>query len=428
MAALPAHLGVPGDRPVLVGLSGGLDSIVLLHALAATTPRPRLRALHVHHGLHADADQWASHCGRACAALGVPLIVRRVEVAAGSGLGPEAAAREARHAAFDTELGFDEVLALAHHREDQAETFLLRALRGAGVDGLAAMRAWRRFGRGWLWRPLLEVPRAALADYARAHALAWIDDPSNADPAFDRNFLRHHVLPRLRERWPHADAALARSASLAFDAAGLLATEDAQALAAVRTIDPHVLDADALQALPAARRARVLRAWIAALGLPQLTAEGSARIEAGLMEAAPADGSAFEWSGAVVRRWRGLLHAARARAGLPDDWSATWDGHDVLPLPDGGRLALEGADAFEAPLQVRPRRGGERIALAGRAHSHALKHVLQDLGVPPWERMHLPLLLDGDTVLAAGDLVHAGAFEAWLQDRDARLAWLPPRD
>ncbi|HEY4528819.1 MAG TPA: tRNA lysidine(34) synthetase TilS, partial [Luteimonas sp.] len=204
-----------GTAGIVVALSGGLDSTVLLHRLAARPELRRrgLRAIHVHHGLHADADAWAGHCGQACAALGVPLRVLRVAVPRDSGFGPEGAARSARQAAFADALDADEVLALAHHLDDQAETFLLRALRASGPDGLAAMRPWRRFGPGWMWRPLLQQPRARIEAWARAHGLAWIEDPANADPAHARSLLRHRVMPLLRSHWPGADAAFARSAA-----------------------------------------------------------------------------------------------------------------------------------------------------------------------------------------------------------------------
>ncbi|HTL14699.1 MAG TPA: tRNA lysidine(34) synthetase TilS, partial [Thermomonas sp.] len=268
-AALARAVARADGRPVLLGYSGGLDSGVLLHLLAAD-PRIRasgLRALHVHHGLHPDADAWAAHCRAACEGLRVPLEVVRVRVDRDAGLGPEGAAREARHGAFAAALGEGEVLALAHHRDDQAETLLLRALRGAGVDGLAAMRRERAFARGLLWRPLLDAPRAALLAYARAHGLRWIEDPGNAGTDPDRNFLRHAVFPLLRDRWPHAADALARSAALCAEAADLLAAGDAAALEAVRR-GADTLDVPGLLALPAPRRARVLRRWVAELGLP----------------------------------------------------------------------------------------------------------------------------------------------------------------
>jgi len=431
VVALSEVLSRHEGRPVLVGFSGGLDSSVLLHACAAspTLRESGLRAIHVHHGLHRDADAWAAHCERSCNALAIPLVVARVSVKGDAGDGPEAAARHARHAAFNDTLLEGEVLALAHHRDDQAETFLLRALRASGPDGLAAMRPWRPFGRGWLWRPLLDLPRAQLLAYAREHDLRWIEDPGNVDTGFDRNFLRHRVMPLLRERWPHVDAAFARSAALSDEAVDLLAAGDTPALADARREDPHALDATMLSRLPAARRARVLRRWIAELGLPPLPAEGIARIEHELLPAAADRVAGFAWHGALVRRWRDLLHADWQRAPLPADWTRPWDGREPVRLPDGGLLALEGAGHFDATLLLGARQGGERITLPGRGHSHALKHVLQALGVPPWLRERLPLLSGPQgELLAAGDVVYSAHFDAWLRANDARLHWSCAQD
>lgn len=423
--ALPAP---PRDGPLLVGFSGGMDSSVLLHCLA-TTPGLRargLRALHVHHGLHPEADAWAAHCQVVCAGLGVPLQVARVEVDPGSGLGREGAARAARHAAFAQALQDDEILVLAHHQDDQAETFLLRALRGSGVDGLAAMRAWRPYARGWLWRPLLELPRTALAAHAQRHALRWLDDPANADPSFDRNFLRQQVLPLLQRRWPQAAANLARSAALAAQATDLLDTDDTALLASMR-LSADTLDAAALRALAPARRARVLRHWIAALGLPPLPGQAVARIDRELLDAPHDANPCLDWHGARIQRWRNQLHAGPLRDPLPLGWETLWDGCAPLALPTGDVLELHGRAGFEAPLRVHARRGGERIRLPGRAHSHALKHVLQEAGIPPWRRERLPLLSAADgTLLAAGDGILAAPLADWLQSRGARLRWVEP--
>lgn len=411
----------------MAGFSGGLDSTVLLHLLAADA-RVRhagLRAIHVHHGLHPDADDWAARCQALCDALAVPLTVVRVAVERNSKLGVEGAARAARHTAFAQALGDGDILALAHHQDDQAETFLLRALRGSGVDGLAAMRRWRRHGHGWLWRPLLDLPRAALLDWARSKQLEWIDDPGNAEDGFDRNFLRHRVVPLLRQRWPQADAALARSATLSAEAADLLAAEDGAALTAVSTA-PATLAVDALLALPGERRARVLRRWVDGLGLPPLPATGLRMIESRLLHARADAQPRFDWSSARIERWRNLLHATLRPAPWPPDWTQVWDGSAPLRLPDGGQLALVGAAGFDAPLQVRGRHGGERLTLPGRRHSHALKHLLQDAGLPPWHRAALPLLVAADgELLAAGDRILSARMQAWLTASGARLRWSP---
>lgn len=417
------------DAPVCVALSGGMDSMALLHALAASpTHRARgLRALHVHHGLQPDADAWAAACADACARLGVALEVRRVDARDDRGLGPEGAAREARHAAFAASLRDGEHLALAHHRDDQAETVLLRALRGSGVDGLAAMAALRPIGRGVLWRPWLGVPRADIAAYARAAVPCWVDDPSNAALHLDRNFLRHRVLPLLRERWPQADAALAAVAAHAAEARALLESDDLLQLARATVAVPHTLSLAALRALDPARRARVLRAWVASTGLPPLPSRGIARIEQDLVHARADAHARFDWAGARIEAWRGLLHARRIVAPLPADWHGLWPGTATLALPDGGRLDLLPPAAFPSPVTVHARRGGERLRLPGRAHRHALKHLLQDAGVPPWEREHLPLLASADgTVLAAGDRIVSAPLRAWLDAAGTRLRWTPP--
>lgn len=423
----PALPETAAPAPVLVGLSGGLDSTVLLHLLAHT-PRQReagLRAVHVHHGLQAAADDWAAHCQHACEQWQVPLHIVRVRVDDNTGLGPEAAARHARHAAFAELLRPGEWLALAHHRDDQAETFLLRALRGSGVDGLAAMRERRAFAAGQLWRPLLHAPRAALEAHARLHRLRWIEDPSNGSNAFDRNFLRNTVMPLLAERWPEAAAMFARSATLAGEASALLHTHDAQALHACRTGE-GALSVAGLQALPPPAMARVLRLWVQEHGLPALPGNGVACIRHDLLGAAHDQQAEFRWQHARIVHWRGHLHALGELPRWPAGWHMHWDGHAPLPLPDGGRLELHGHPGFDAPLQVRQRQGGERIRLPGRRHTHLLKHCLQEAALPPWLRPQLPLLFGEGQLLAAGDRILSATLQSWLQARGACLRWHLP--
>ena len=415
---------LPVDGPLLLAYSGGLDSTVLLHALAADPAlRARgLRALHVDHGLHPQSVAWGEACADNCRRLGVPLAIVRVDVRP-DGEGLEAAARRARHAAFAQALQPGELLVTAHHRDDQAETVLLRLLRGAG-DGLAAMRPLRRFATGWLWRPLLALPREALVAHAREQGLHWVEDPSNASDRHDRNFLRHHVLPRLHERWPQAGAALARSAALLATQADLLAGEDARRLAQVQGVDPQTLSVDALLCEPPAWRARLLRAWLAGRGLPPLPADALDTIERELLPARPDASARFEWSGAVIQRWRDLLHAGPAQVPLPADWSAEWTGEAPLVLPTGDTLALEPPRQFDAPLRVHARQGGERLVLPGRSHHTELKHALQDLGVPPWERLRLPLLSAPDgSLMAAADLILSAPLADWLDRHATRLRW-----
>ena len=425
--------------PALVGFSGGLDSTVLLHRLAAQAAiRARgLRAIHVQHGLHPDADAWAEHCQRVCDSLGIDLVVVEVRVASDSGLGPEAAAREVRHEAFAKQLRDGETLVLAHHQDDQAETVLLRLMRASGSQGLAAMRALRPFAKGWLWRPLLRVPRSALLEYAKAHDLRWIEDPSNSDQSLDRNFLRHRVLPTLRERWPHANSALAHSAELLAEDAELLREQSRKRLDQVRGADARTLTVTALLDLERPWRTRVLRQWLSELRLPALPGNAFAIIDSGLLGARPDANAEYRWAGAVLRRWRNWLHVETQRDPLPPDWRCNWDGLGSLQLPTGDALffvstraasdALPGSAIVVGAASVGEcfgnflvcaRHGGERISLPGRSHSHALKQCLQEAGVPPWRRERLPLLLAGDgELLAAGDQIVSARLERFLPQR-----------
>ncbi len=412
--------------PVLVGFSGGLDSTVLLHWLAQS-PAQRaagLRALHVHHGLQAVAEDWVDHCRALCAQWDIALQVIHVDVARDSGQGLEAAARHARRDAFANALQPGEWLALAHHRDDQAETFLLRALRGSGVDGLAAIRAQAPFATGQVWRPLLQLPRSDLLAHARAHQLHWIDDPSNALDDADRNFLRLHVLPLLQQRWPQADAAFARSADLCGQSQRLLDVSDRELLRRC-SVAAGVLDCARLLKQPRERRARLLRRWVRQCGLPPLPAAGIEAIERELLPAAHDADAQFAWQGARIRRWRGELHLLSTTLALPPHWSVHWDGRAPLALPDGGQLELIGAPRLRNALQISARRGGERIQLPGRTHSHALKDLLQRGGLPPWQRRQLPLLFDGEVLMAAGDQVIAAPLQQWLDEHHACLRWTP---
>jgi tRNA(Ile)-lysidine synthase len=191
-----------------------------------------------------------------------------------------------------------------------------------------------------------------------------------------------------------------------------------------RTADPCALSVTALLELPATRRARVLRRWIEELGLPPLPGEGVAQIETDLLPARADARARFEWRDAVIERWRDLLHAQWRREPLPADWNTEWNGREPLPLPGGDLLRLQGAESFPLPLRVFARQGGERIALPGREHSHTLKNVLQELGVPPWEREVLPLLSNGaGELVAIADLAYSAGFDAWLREAGARLHW-----
>lgn len=427
LAALRTALAGWPDGPLRVACSGGADSTALLHALAGL-PEARahdLRAIHVDHGLHPDSAAWAAHVARTCDALGVPLACVRVAVARDGGQGLEAAAREARHRAFADVLPRGGILVAAHHADDQAETVLLRLLRAAGPDGLSGMRALRPFAGGWLARPWLALPRACLRDYLERHALAWIDDPANADPRHDRSWLRTEILPRIAARVPHAAAALARSAELAAAGRDALARETARELARRLTADPAVLDATGLATADAALRGQLLRQWLTTLDLPPPDARALA--ELGRQLAAPRDDAStcVRWPGAELRLWRGRLHAMAPLA-PPATYVLSWDTRAPLQLPDGARLRIDGGDGAALRLAVRPRAGGERLRLDDVAPPAAAKSRLAALGVPPWRRARAPTLWHDDALWAVGDWLLATPFRRWLDAHGACFRVDPP--
>jgi tRNA(Ile)-lysidine synthase len=419
--------------PIVVAFSGGLDSSVLLHALASPGPaRERgLRALHVDHGLHADSAQWTAHCTAFAARLDVPIEAIKAGPVTASGKGIEDAARAARYATLAGKLRAGEVLAVAQHADDQAETVLLKLLRGAGPEGLGGMRVLREFASGYLWRPLLELPRAQLKDYALAQGLNWVEDPSNSNTQLRRNFLREEILPKLSARWPAAGAAIAHSARWARAAADFIEQEAQRALARVQGVDPATLAWRAWLDLPEALRDPVLRRWLRALGLDEPAHFHVAELERQLHGAAEDRSPCVSWERSELRRYRDLLYAMPALAPMPADWRGDWRAPS-LQLPDGGQLEWRQRDGtaraarVDAPaLTVRYRCGGERLKPADTTHTRELRLLLQEAGIPPWQRDRIPLIHQNAQMIAVGDLILSQAGRELCDRLHARIVWSP---
>lgn len=430
-ATLAAGLARLPPGPLLVAFSGGLDSSVLLHALAGLPgARARgIRAVHVDHGLHPDSAAWAAHCRRMADALDIPLTIGRVQVARHGGEGLEANARRARHAAIRAALGEGGIVAFAHHRDDQAETVLLKLMRSAGPEGLGAMRGLRRFGPGLAWRPLLDLSRSALEAHARSHHLDWIEDPGNADPDIERNFLRSELLPLLERRWPDATQRLAQSAVWMRAAADYIDTQAEAALPGILGPDPGTLDLRRWLALPLALRDPLLRRWLRHLGLPCPNRHQFAELERQLGTAANDRLPCVRWPGAELRRYRGLLHAMPPLQATPVGWSASFDG-TALALPAGlgtlHAITAHGAPARLAePWRVHFDRNGGALRLVADGPTRPLRKLFQEAGVPPWQRDRLPLLSRGGRLLAVGDRWISVEGRQRLGAIGARLQWLP---
>lgn len=432
IATLQRALDAAPAPALCVGFSGGPDSTALLHALAQLpAARARgLRALHVDHGLHADSAAWARQCDAFCTALAVPLTVVRATVDPHSRDGIEAAARAARYAAFAADLKASEWLALAHHRDDQIETVLLKLLRGAGPEGLGGMRTLRPLGRGFLWRPLLETPREDISKYLIDNHLTAIDDPSNADRRLTRNWLRHALLPAIREHQPNAGAAILHAAERCRTAADYAATAAATAGATLTSAD-GTLDAAGWLALPVALRAPVLDAWLRAHGLPAPPDRARGELAAQVANAATDRTPLVTWQGVEIRLWRGRLYAGPRMQPVPATWIARWDGA-LLTLPAGAGIltlapSVNGNSAppiaLDPPFTVRFRQPDERVWLMRGGHHHPLQEVLRDAGLPPWWRPRCPLIYSGTELLAAGDAAVSTVGERAFAALGARPRW-----
>ena len=419
MAFSPAHLlqilqDLPSPRRYLIALSGGCDSTVLLQVMAALRADyiPELIAVHVNHGLQDDASIWAEHCEVACRSLNVPLIQLDLGLRIAKGESVEAVARHARYQAIKKQMVDGDMLLTAHHQDDQAETVLLQLLRGSGPSGLAAMPQWTTFGCGFHARPLLGFSREQLHGYASAEELSWIDDTSNRDTRYDRNFLRQEVLPALVRRWPAMARTLSRSASHCAEAQRLIDEMAMADLEGMQDEGEGALLVEELSKLPAPRRRAVLRAWIRAQGFQVPDTARLDRLQDEMLNAASDRAPMIYWPGVEVRRYQGRLFLMNPLPRHDPERVFEWDGQSPLELPsslgtlntDTGIGGIDPDKWSEGHIQVRFRCGGERCRLVGRGHSHGLKKLLQEQGLPPWQRDRLPLIYIDDQLAAVGDL------------------------
>jgi tRNA(Ile)-lysidine synthase len=431
-AALAPYLG---RQRWYIAYSGGLDSHVLLHlawrlrqeALRAGNPFPELRAIHVNHQLQADSSNWAAQCSSTCDEYGIAIDVRAVTVE-GRRQGVESLARAARYEVFEGIVDERSVLLLAHHQDDQAETFLLRLMRGAGVAGLAAMPISRALGRATLFRPLLNMARSQLEGYAADQRLDSIDDPSNRDPQYRRNFLRHRVMPLLAEVWPAYRHSIASAAELHAETANVL---NAYLSADVTNISDTegTLDLKALMNFDRVRQRAVLRHYVfQQLGI-RLGRAQSEELVSQFVHSRRDSQPVFELNNDMtLRAFRGRLSCERGPAryifnrGIVQDW----DVQQACSIGGLGHLSAELGGEFvpRGKITVRFRGGGERCRVAGHAHSRPLKKLLQEWGVPPWKRDTLPLIYCDDEIAAIADIAICEGFQAAVGGAGVSLRWL----
>jgi tRNA(Ile)-lysidine synthase len=422
-------LQLPDDATIHVGVSGGLDSVVLLHLLATLRKSTEisLTALHAHHGLHPDADKWQEFCERLCAKWSVTIKTHHLDVRVKNSQGYEASARKARYQWYVSIVKPTDYLLLAHHRDDQAETVLLNLLRGAGIRGLSAMSLTSTFERRRVIRPLLGYDRQQLIAYADEHQLRWVEDASNRDLTYSRNYLRHQIVPLLRKRWSAVSGVLAYTAErmrrtqilLEEVAAADLQLTVSQSVEAVAGTG-HKLSLSGLGDLSDSRFGNLLSYWLRTRGFRPPSHRQMDRVIAELIHRSGSVSAIIRWPGAEVRRYDDWLYVLRPLPQPVAMGTRRWDIEQPLIVPELNMkmvaVPVYGAGLARArittPLVVRWRQGGERCRLVNRAHRQKLKKLLQERRVPPWVRERIPLVYVADEIAAVVDYWYCDPFVA----------------
>ena len=399
-------------RHIYIGYSGGVDSHVLLHLCAAIPAlRGKITAVYVHHGLQVEAESWARHCENTAQSLGVDFKLLRVNAVANQGESPEEAARNARYSALKSLIDENDVLLVAQHRDDQLETVLLQLFRGSGLPGLSGMPESMVFGRGVLIRPLLNVSRLAINDYALAHALDWVEDPSNESNQYDRNFLRNEVIPLLKQRWPVCDKTVARSARHCADAQVLVFEAAEELFLSVFNSEDKTLSVGNLKLYKSSQQQLVIRQWFQRLDLKMPAQDFVNRLLSEVVEAREGSDPVLSGQGYCIRRYRDKLYCLKPTA--PELFQeCVWPAGQTSVRVSNYQTLFCGLSTAgicserwqNTIVTVKFRRGGEKIRLPGRKGHHTLKKLFQEAGIPPWERERLPLVYLDDKLAAVGEL------------------------
>jgi len=402
---------------IYIGYSGGVDSHVLLHACAAIPEfKKKITAVYIHHGLQKEADDWAIHCQQISEILGVDFLIKHVDAVATQGESPEEAARNVRYNAFEQLIAANDALLIAQHREDQLETVLLQLFRGSGLKGLAGMPEKMQFGNGWLLRPLLNISKEMINDYATQNQLQWIEDPSNQSSVYDRNFLRQEIIPHLKQRWSSLDKTVARAAKHCAEAQILQHKIVKTEFETVFNTDDETINISKLLTYSLIEQRLILRQWFENLDLKMPSQDFVQRILDDVIAARTDSSPMLAGQSVTIRRYRTKLYAmTHALTGfetcywMPENTTLTLSNQQTLTvvLSDCG---ISREFWHNAKITVRMRQGGEKIALPNRAGHHDLKKLFQEVGIPPWQREIIPLIYLNDKLAAVGNLWMASEF------------------
>ncbi len=406
------------SRRTIVAFSGGADSLCLLSLAAALDNS--ISALHINHGLHADADKWEQLCRQHSEKLGITFESFKVKVEIEGSL--EENARKARYEIFEKVLQDNELLLLAHHADDQIETVLFNLFRGTSIPGIIAMPRVRKLGKAKLFRPLLGVSRKRILEYCKMKGLRWIDDPSNLDQTFDRGYLRHSLIPMIEARWPNFRTAILKGVGRDDGLRQLI-----ENIAENDLIDCQSrwgLSSSEVLKLTDSRRDSLLRHWIAKGGFPQPSSGVLRALYTDVLMAKPDSEPCISWSGCEIRRFKDNLVLETKNVFIAPKDPINFDSSSSLKLAGGNlRTVQEKGGGLRSPgidqkLFIKFREGGEIIRIDGKTKT--LKKVLQELGVPPWVRDRLPLIYLGDTLVAIPGITSWSTLPIVVSDQKAK--------
>ena len=418
---------LPAPSEYWVAYSAGVDSHALLHLLSQCRDdlSVPIKAVHVNHGLQEDAAKWAIHAQAVCDDLGIELVTLQVSDKPAANQSIEAFAREQRYRLIGDVMPAEAMLLTAQHQDDQAETLMLQLLRGAGVDGLASMPLCREFARGWLARPLLEFSQDAVMGYAKAHQLQWIDDPSNASDAYDRNYLRHQIMPLLKQRWPHAAQTMAKSASLLGEGRHFISAQLSEQLHA--RVNQRCFSVESFAEIDSFARRQLLREWLrlSACELPDASRLSSCE----KLALSETDSGEVCWSELCVRRYAQQLwitpRELPAVNGVPH---VVRSANDQIDLEEGRLVACAAKDGIpkaacdEGRVSIHHHAEGCRYRLLGREGERRFKQLCQELGIPSWSRMLQPLIMVDGSLWAIGNH-RVSAPSGLAEDQAVEFQW-----
>lgn len=430
---------VNGGTAFLVAYSGGVDSSVLLHMLhsAKSNYRFSLTALHIDHGIHPQSGSWLEYCSEFCHSLGIKFKSTQLSLSQQFEKISEGDARIARYAWLEAQTEMGDVLLTAHHQNDQAETFLLNLMRGSGARGLSAIQVSRNFGKGLLVRPMLNISRSQILEYAAEHELSYIEDTANSDLQHNRNYMRQVVIPSLEQRWPSAVELISHSAALLVNSRSLqasLAQMDADHCKSEGSgflSIGYQLSLEKFRLLDEARQVNLIRYWTKFHSLP----EPGRKIIENFLDKVISSCSKFmevgsDELGYRIYLYQNNLYLARSRCYPNADQSISWNLRDALLLESLGLKLIpihsigEGLsfNRVMENLSIRFRTGGEKIRLPKRNHSTSLKKLYQEYSIPPWERKVLPLVYCGDELAAIASWMVSERFQAKASEHSICIA------